>query len=227
MRKLFLSISFLLISFLNYSQNSNIKFGVQVGVNYSNFYGYEIPTSPSYSESPEFAFLGGVNFEYQIREKLSLKLELNYERKSQKAENIIENQEPDVFPSFYNYTSKKNSDYLVLPIMVKYSFADHNSFYVNGGPFVGYLLKSNLEQDLYANGSGKESQTIVTTDSNKRTDFGLSIGIGKNFKLSEKSSIFIEIRENLGLAKTNKYDVWDGGNVKTNSLNLIIGYSMN
>ena len=42
----------------------------------------------------------------------------------------------------YNFTSKKNNDYLVLPIMVKYNFGNKNSFYANGGPFIGYLLKS-------------------------------------------------------------------------------------
>ena len=56
MKKLLLSISFLLISFLNYSQNSKIKFGVQSGLNYSDFRGYEIPVSPLYSESPAYAF---------------------------------------------------------------------------------------------------------------------------------------------------------------------------
>lgn len=232
MRKLLLSILFLLISFTNYSQNAKTKFGVQAGLNYSNFYGYDIPAGISsvYSESLAFAFLGGLNFEYQIKERLSMKAELTYERKSQKSKTelqmMIGNYDPslDVADEF---KSKRNHDYLVLPIMVKYSFGNKNSFFVNGGPFIGYLLKSNVEQGLYLNGSVQESHTTVTTNSYIKTDFGLSFGIGKNIELSEKNSVFIEIRENLGLAKTNKFDAWDTGNVKTNSLNLIIGYSIN
>ena len=81
-KKLFFSITILLITTSNYSQNSKIKFGIQAGLNYSDFRGYDIQI-PFYSESPAFSFLGGLNFEYQIKEKLSLKLELNYERKSQ------------------------------------------------------------------------------------------------------------------------------------------------
>ena len=117
MKKLLLSISLLLISFLNYSQNSNIKFGIHAGLNYSTFYGYDIPAAfdPVYSESPAFAYLGGINFEYQIKEKLSLKLELNYERKSQKADNNIVIMDINGYPNNYNFTSKKNNDYLVLP----------------------------------------------------------------------------------------------------------------
>jgi hypothetical protein len=228
MKKLLLSITFLLIVTLNYSQNSKIKFGIQAGLNYSNFRGYDIPVQfePVYSESPAFAFLGGLNFEYQIKEKLSLKLELNYERKSQKADNYIELTDINGFTKGYNYTSKKNYDYLVLPIMLKYNFTNKNSFYVNGGPFVGFLLKSNLTNDLQ-NIDGLNNDPVETTNLNNKTDFGLSIGLGKTIEINEKNSIFIEIRENLGLTNTSKNKVWGNGDVKTNSLNLIIGYSLN
>src|SRR6187431_420032 len=122
MRKSLLSISFLLVSSINYSQGSKIKFGFQGGLNYATFYGYEIPKGYSsfISESPAFAYLGGINFEYQIKEKLSLKLELNYERKSQKLDNYIEIYDEDLDFQSSNFTIKKNYDYLVLPIMVKY-----------------------------------------------------------------------------------------------------------
>lgn len=228
MKKLFLSMTLLFIATLSYSQNSKIKFGIQVGLNYSNFRGYDIPIQfePVYSESPEFGFLGGLNFEYQIKEKLSLKLELNYERKSQKADNYIELTDADDFTRGYNFTSKKNYDYLVLPIMLKYNFTNKNSFYVNGGPFVGFLLKSNLTNDLQ-NIDGLNNDPVETTNLNNKTDFGLSIGLGKTIEINEKNSIFIEIRENLGLTNTSKNKVWGNGDVKTNSLNLIIGYSLN
>lgn len=232
MRKLLLSISFLLMANLNYSQNSKVKFGIQAGLNYSNFRGYEIPVQiePFYSESPAFAFLGGLNFEYQIKEKLSIKVELNYERKSQKADNYIEilNQsyDPAFYTESYNFKSKKNYHYLVLPIMLKYNFSNKNSFYVNGGPFIGFLLKSNLTNDL-GKIDGLNNEPIETTNLNNRTDFGLSIGLGKTIEINEKNLIFIEIRENLGLTNTSKNKVWGNGEAKTNSLNLIIGYSLN
>jgi len=226
MSKFLLSTTLLLISFLNYSQKSKIKFGAQAGLNYSNFRGYEVPVGPLYSESPAFAFLGGLNFEYQFKEKLSLKLELNYERKSQKADNNIELTDLNGSTKSYNYTSKKNNDYLVLPILVKYSFSDKNSFYINGGPFIGYLLKSNLTNDL-GNIDGSNNDSFETTNLNNRTDFGLTIGLGKTIELNDKNSIFIEVRENLGLTNTSKNKVWGNGEVKTNSFNLIIGYSLN
>jgi hypothetical protein len=226
MKKLLLSISFLLIATLSYSQNSKIKFGIEAGLNYSDFRGYEIPVTPLYSESPAFAYLGGINVEYLIKEKLSLKLDLNYERKSQKADNTLEIFDNNGSSKVYNFTSKKNYDYLVLPIMIKYSFTNRNSFFINGGPYIGYLLKSNITNDL-GNIDGVINEPFETTKYNNRTDFGLSIGLGKNFELKENNSIFIEIRENLGLTNTSKNTVMGNGTVKTNSLNLIIGYSLN
>ncbi|HEX8017990.1 MAG TPA: porin family protein [Flavobacterium sp.] len=232
MRKLLLSILFLLTSFLNYSQDSKIKYGIQAGLNYSDFRGYDIPDGLDffYSDSPAFAFLGGINFEYQIKERLSLKLEINYERKSQKLHTKYQiiNETPIIDDEIgeFEVKAKRNYDYLVLPLMVKYNFGNKNSFYVNGGPFIGYLLKSNLEDKEYENGS-LASRTEETTNNNNRTDLGLSIGLGKSIKINEKNSIFIEIRENLGLSNTSKYKVWGNGEIKTNSFNLIVGYSLN
>lgn len=229
MKKLLLSISFLFISMLNYSQNSNIKFGIQAGLNYSTFWGYNVPSvfDPVYSESPAFAFLGGINFEYLIKEKWSLKVELNYERKSQKADNNMEfvDMNGDAY-GVYHFTSKKNYDYLVLPIMMKFCFSENNSFYVNGGPFIGYLLKSNVTNDL-EDIEGINNDPVETTNLNNKTDFGVSIGLGKIIEVNEKGSIFIEIRENLGLTNTSKKKVWGNGEAKSNALNLIIGYSLN
>ncbi|WP_418263349.1 porin family protein [Flavobacterium faecale] len=226
MKKLILSITFLLISTLNYSQNSKIKFGIQGGLNYSNFRGYDIPGTPLYSESPAFAYLGGINIEYIIKSKLSLKLDLNYERKSQKADNTLEIFDNNGSSKVYNFTSKKNYDYLVFPIMIKYNFTNRNSFFINGGPYIGYLLKSNITYDL-GNIDFLNNEPFETTKYNHKTDFGLSIGLGKIIELNKKNSIFIEVRENLGLTNTSKNKVWGNGEVKTNSLNLIIGYQLN
>jgi hypothetical protein len=228
MKKLLLSTLFLLITTQNYSQNSKIKYGIQAGVNYSTFLGYDIPKgfSPFYSESPAFAFLVGANFEYQIKEKWSLKLNLNYERKSQKADNYIELSDVDGDTKNYTFTSRKIYNYLVLPIMAKYSFGNKNSFYVNGGPFVGYLLKSNVTNDLEKT-DGLDNGSVKTTSFNNKADFGLSIGLGKTIELNEGNSIFIEIRENLGLTNTSKSKVWGNGVARTNSLNLIVGFSLN
>lgn len=220
MNKLTLNISLLFISPLSYSQNSKMKFGIQTGLNYSNLRGYEVTPTPYYTESPAFAYLGGINLEYQIKEKLYLKFNLNYERKVQKTDNIVE-----LFSDFeynvYEFTTKKKFDYLVLPMMLKYNLTDVNSFYLKGGVFVGYLIKATLTNDL--NSSEFEKVELDY----KKLDLGFSFGLGKNFELNQNNSIYFEIRENLGLLNINKSEVWNNRNAKTNSINLIAGYYFN
>lgn len=218
----------LFTSLFTYSQISKFKFGFQTGLNYSNYRGYTIPTSiyPVYSESPNLAYLGGVTMEYEIKEKLSLRVELNYERKSQIGNNTIEVRLNFDDPSqVYNFETKRNHDYLVLPLLLKYYFTDQSSFYINGGPFVGYLLQSKFTNNL--NATGFNSPNSKTTQDNKRTDFGLSFGVGKNFEFSNNMTFNLEIRDNLGLTNTSKIDVWNGGTLKTNSFNLIVGLAFN
>ena len=215
---------------INYSQNSKIKFGVQAGLNYSNFRGYNIPSAMNqlYSENPALAYLVGINIEYKIKEKFSLKLELNYERKSQKADNIIEFSEtgdPNEQSLKYYFSTKRNYDYLVLPILLKYKFTNKKNFCISGGPFIGYLLKSKLTNNL--NITGFNFDSIDFTASNKKTDFGISLGLGKEIGLSKNKTVNFEIRENIGLSNTSKVDVWGGGKVKTNSINLLIGFFLN
>src|SRR5690606_7809056 len=202
------------------------KFGVHTGVNYSNFRGYEVPEGfdDVYSESPAFGFLIGVGVEYQLSNKLSLKVELNYERKNQQADNVINLTSFDGPTETYKFTSKKTHNYLVLPILLKYKFAENNGFYINGGTFVGYLQNSKLSND--ANIPDMPNSDIDTTNSHKKIDFGFLAGVGKEFDIN-KGTVTIEIRNSLGLIDTAKHEMWNGGSLKTNSLALMVGYNFN
>lgn len=227
MKKLLLLFS-ILFSVFTSAQDTKFKFGIQAGLNYSGLRGYSIPSEfeQQYDESAAFAYLGGVSMEYQLKEKLSLRVELNYERKSQKADNTMEIRfNFDQEPQLYNFTTRKNYDYLIVPILLKYCFTDKNSFFVNGGPFIGYLLKSTFTNDLEV--PNFETPNEDMTKDSKKTDFGFSAGVGKNFELGNNKMIHLEIRNNLGLAKINKNDVWNGGYISTNSVNFIVGFSFN
>src|SRR5690606_18671029 len=109
-----------------------------------------------------------------LRGRMSVKIELNYERKSQKADNLMELTDENG-TTMYNFTSKKKQDYLVMPVMLKYRFSDSNSFYLNGGPFAGYLISSKNSSDIDL--PGKDPGDLDTSDAYKKLDFGLSIGI--------------------------------------------------
>jgi hypothetical protein len=214
-----------LFSVFAYAQTGIIRFGVHAGLNYSGLRGYTIPANieAQYEESAAFGYLGGVSLTYPLKEKISLRVELNYERKTQKADNSVE-----LRPNFdepaqlYDFTSKRHFDYLVMPILLHYQFTDKNSFFVNGGPFVGYLLNATLTSDLNV---PELNADVDLSNDYKKLDYGLTVGLGKHFDIGSQNSIHLEIRNNLGLAKINKNDVWNDGHVRTNSLSFMVGYS--
>ena len=218
-------VLFVLFSLFTFAQTKKLRFGVHAGLNYSGLRGYTIPANitSQYDESAAFGYLGGISLTYPLKEKVSLRVELNYERKTQKADNIVEIRNSFEEPAqLYDFTSKRHFDYLVLPILLHYQFTDKNSFFVNGGPFVGYLLKATLTSDLEV---PELNADVDLSNDYKKLDYGLTVGLGKNFDIDSQNSLHLEIRNNLGLAKINKNDVWNGGHVRTNSLSFMVGYS--
>jgi hypothetical protein len=219
-------VLFVLFSVFTYAQTTKLRFGVHAGLNYSGLRGYTIPANitSQYDESAAFGYLGGISLTYPLKEKISLRVELNYERKTQKADNTIEIRNSFEEPAqLYSFTSKRHYDYLVLPILLQYRFTDKNSFFVHGGPFVGYLLNATLTSDL--NAPELDNSDVDLSDDYKKLDYGLTVGLGKNFDIGNQNSLHVEIRNNLGLAKINASDVWNGGDVRTNSLSFLVGYS--
>lgn len=219
-------------SFLGFTQNDKIKIDIHGGANFSKLRGYEIPEgfNQYYSERPGFAFMGGIGFEKKLAPRLFARLELNYERKRQNSDNIIElRHRAEDYPVEYNYIIRQDFNYLTLPVTLKYFLSEQNKFYFNGGVFLGYLINATAKTDNlpkienFSDGTNKKD----FTDSYKRIDFGATLGFGRNISLSEKHVIFTEIRANIGLLKINNFVAWENGYNKTNSLNLIIGYHLN
>ena len=210
----------LLVSIFFISNNfaqSKLKLGVNGGLTYSSFRGNpQIETLDA-----GFDFLVGVSFEYQLKERLSLVANINYDRKTATDNPYIQIIENPDDPSFYGKVKIKfRNQYLSLPILLKYKFGTNNSFFINGGPFLSYLLKSELTNNY-------DDTSSDQTDNFKTLDYGLTFGFGKTFKLKNNNELSIEIRENLGLSEINDVTVVDNGFVKTNSINLICNYSFN
>ena len=213
MKKLLFAIC--LVAFINNGvlAQSKMRFGFNGGLTYSSFRG----NKAAEELDPAFDFLVGVSFEYQLKDKFSLLANLSYDRKTAAGtpSGFIPSPED---PATGNINAEANYQYITLPIVLKYKIGAKQSFYTEGGLFVGYLLKSQTHEDYY-------NTTDDTTNLNEKLDAGLVLGFGKNFKFKNNQEIIVELRENLGLLNTSKVNVSGGNSVKTNSLNLILGYS--
>jgi hypothetical protein len=207
------TILFLLALIFTSSIYSQIKIGLNAGATYSKLYGKNVYDSPGYK-----GFLIGASFEYYLNESLSLKTNLNYERKS--------------FGDSFPFTDNRgmligqikvttNFDYLTIPIMAKYEFGNSKKFFVNGGPFLGFLLSTKNK--------GKSKVLNLNSSTNieglKKINVGLSFGIGMKVYSNDKSDLNIELRENLGLLNIDNGDYGNENIIKTNYLNLILNWS--
>lgn len=195
-------VAAIMFSSLIYSQNEML-FGINGGATYSNTRGNVIADEGNAS----LDFLIGFAAEYSISESFSIKINLNYERKTTSIESI----------TFENTNIRTTYSYLTLPILAKYSFGSSKDFYLNGGPFVGFLLNAKSKADDFP--------SATFTDLQNKVDVGLSVGIGKRFELSDSNSLDVEIRNNLGLVNISAVKVIDDATVKTNAINLILMYN--
>lgn len=201
---------------------NRVAVGLHAGLNYSKFRGYVNSDPGSLEERRGIGYLAGFHTNYRLTDELSLRLELNYERKSQHGDNTIHiSGNPANTFSTYKFSSNRNSDYFIVPLMAKYVFTPKSKLFVTGGIYYGHLLQS----DIVRTGSlppGLESETD-TSDANRQKDSGLVLGMGKDISIG-KNTLSIEIRQNMGMTNTSNSKLY---NVKTNSLGLIVGFAMN
>lgn len=159
---------------------AQLQFGVKGGLNLANLSGDVSDTKM------KIGFMVGGFASYEVNEQLSVQPELMFSQAGCKY---------DIGSDTY----KINLNYIVLPVMVKYSFGDIN---LQAGPQIGFLLSA--EDD------GEDIK-----DGMKSVDFGLNIGAGY-----QMDKIGIEARYNLGLSNIN-----DGtGEVKTNGIQILVSY---
>lgn len=211
-----LSLLLLLTNLISLAQK-DIILSFSSGTTFSNIRGNSIAEQNKY----DFNYVGGIAIEKPINDKFSFLIGLNYDNKSFK--NEVDFDRLNLFNSFDPVFSNEKRkikitlQYLSAPILFRYYIDKKKSLFINSGPYLGFFLNSTtkVEGDKI-----KDESNMLFKD----LDFGWSFGIGKKVKLSEKSNINIELRDNLGLINVSDVPVYGNGTVKLNSFNLLLGY---
>ena len=195
---------------MNLSAQNDFKIGINAGINYPDIRGNEYAKYNNF----KVGYLFGVTFDYYLKENLSLKANINYERKIKKLQ-----------LTYYNYDAeeigKENFreiyEYINIPLLLKYEFGSAK-FFANGGPFLNFLLNEKIEPNYLNDNSDVAAEK-------KKIDFGLSLGIGTNISVNEKNNLTVEIRDDFGVKDTGGVPRQTDGTVKTNSIKLIVGWN--
>lgn len=161
----------------NAQDSGDIELGFGAGLNVSNVTAQEGANgTPS-----RFSFNIGASGEYYFSDRWGLKVELIYDNKGW-ADGFIEDNNANSITTDYEV------NYVTLPIMANWHFGSNRNWYLNFGPYIGFLV----------NAEATESDLKVK-DGFKSTDFGLAFGIGYKFEIDDNIKLFIEYDGQSGL----------------------------
>lgn len=153
------------------AQNSgDIELGVGMGLNMANV---SIPDG-QINASSRTSFNAGISGEYYFSDRWGLKAKLIYDNKGWSDGFITDENGNTVTTDF-------KLNYVTLPIMANWHFGSNRNWYLNFGPYVGFLVNaedSELGLDL--------------KDGFKSTDFGFAFGIGYKFEIDDNIKLYIE-----------------------------------
>ncbi|MAN27537.1 MULTISPECIES: porin family protein [Mesonia] len=172
MKKQFLiaALAFLGILTSNAQNSGDIELGIGLGVNLANVSTIDGLSNTSFRTS----FNAGVSGEYYFSDRWGVKAKLIYDNKGWSDGFIIDE-------NFNRATTDFKLNYITLPIMANWHFSSNRNWYLNFGPYIGFLVNvedSELGLDL--------------KDEFKSTDFGFAYGIGYKFKIDDNMKLYIE-----------------------------------
>ena len=218
LKTLFIGL-FLLSTVIVFGQAKQFEFGIEGSPSQISLRGNEIIDNKHKSK---LGFSGGVFFQFNYNKFLSLRTNLAYERKGSKTEAWTSDvNNDDEYES--EGTIHANFNYLTLPILIRATLGNKVKYFVNVGPYAGYLMKKTTVHELEDNFNVTYDETSLF----KRFDAGITTGIGFSVPIKAQYSLSFEVRNNLGLINTSSVPVMNDGTIKTNSTNFLFGFTYN
>lgn len=215
MKKCYIIILFFLVLAFcrTYGQTNKYEYGIEGGPSLISLHGNQVISE---FHNSTIGFTSGLFFQYNFKKIISLRTNLAYERKGSTIKGKVLD---EIGNSIGNVRSNLNFDYLTIPILVRATFGNKYLFFVNTGPYLGYLLK----QTIVSRGEKIPTTTKNEASLYKKIDLGISAGLGLLIPYKQHFAFSLEVRNNLGLYNVSAEPIMNGGSIKTNSTNLLFG----
>lgn len=205
-----------------FAQNATggkLEIGLASGINMTSLHGKGFARYYDW----HYSVPGMLQLRYSFTDKLSLVTAVAYESKGCKGINLkLVDPSGASLGAIYDFSFTYK--YITLPILFRYTHTEGFPFFLNAGPYLGYMLSYTEEY---------KGITVDRTSDMKTMDFGFSAGAGVFYDLSDKWSITGEIRNNLGLSNVWKsddvyktqpfYPILKHNPIYTNSTNFLVG----
>ena len=242
MKKLiFYSSLFVFALFYFHASAQNVALGIQGGISIPNLTAdgsSSTPLNTGYSSrfGPDF----GITAEFKVSNLFSIQPQLEYSSQGGKKDGFqaFPNTQPPPTYLYANFNSEARINYLMLPVLAKFGWDFKSSplrFFVDAGPFLGYLVSAKQVTSgtsmIYADAGGTEPVSPQPVPFDKTTDikdqihnanFGIEGNIGLAWKF-KKSYIFLEAGGNYGFLNIQKVAA-DGKN-NIGAATALFGYS--
>lgn len=204
MKKILIAVMVLAIAPVFSQTKGKVEFGLNIGYN-----------TATVSDSDFTADTGsginlGASADYYFSDRWSMKAKMIYDQKGWDNGYVYIGDEGDEFMTDFNL------NYLTIPVMANYHFAAKRNWYLNFGPYVGFLL--NAEETRFG--------TDLKEGFNE-TDFGLCFGIGVKIPVSNKLKIFLEYEGQGGFSDIFKENSYSEVTTSRSSFNAGINFMMN
>lgn len=203
-------VSFILFSIISFGQKYKkgvVEYGVNLGYNMSS-----IGNNANDISEEGSGFNVGLAADYFFSDRWSIKGKLIYDQKGWD-NGFIDISSFDPVNPVTRYRTDFNLNYLTVPVMANWHFGKKRNFYLNFGPYVGFLLSAD--------------ETTFNTNLQEffnSTDFGISMGIGVKIPLSDKLKISFELEEQDGFSYVFKNDLGSKGKNGRGSINVGVNF---
>jgi hypothetical protein len=192
----------------------------------------------------------GIVADIALAGRLSIKTGLDYAgqggmRKGQQPVTNLPPQFAQMLPSgtylYANFDNRSNLNYLEVPLMGKLEFGKKLKYYVNAGPYLGFLLNAEQKTSgtskffldkngtipLTIQGQPLPAQSMNATtnieDDIRSTNLGLTGGGGVAIPVWNRSALLLDARAAYGLKSIQK-DIATNGSSRTGGIFLTLGY---
>ena len=186
------------------SDSGDFELGIGLGVNLSNVSDIQGDNNAG----SLFSFNIGASGEYYFSDRWGIKAKLIYDSKGW-SDGFITDE------NFDTVTTDFKLKYLTMPVMANWHFGSNRNWYLNFGPYVGFLLNaedSELGLDL--------------KDGFNSTDIGIALGIGYKFEIAENTKLYIEYDEQTGFTDIFEQNERNAISNRRMSINMGVLYSL-
>ena len=175
-----------------------IEFGGNLGVNISRVSNIDNGTTDSRT-----SFNIAASGEYYFSDRWGVKTKLIYDSKGW-SNGFVYDMDNGV-----NTITDFKLNYITIPVMANWHFGSTRKWYLNFGPYVGFLASAKDSK------LGRDFKSAFNT-----TDYGLAYGIGYKFLINEKIKMFVEYEIESGFTDIFKDSFYDSVTTGRSAFNL-------